>query len=71
LSLDDSLLNVLAWPALRNLARRFGLHDKGRAGFLFRRAQRRAEGIHSRLRRVLLRADDNLGTLLAFSGEME
>ena len=71
LSLDDSLLNVLAWPALRNLARRFGLHDKGRAGFLFRRAQRRAEGIHSRLRRALLRADDNLGTLLAFSGEME
>jgi hypothetical protein len=38
---------------------------------VFRHAQRRAERVHSRMRRRLLTADQRLGTMLAFSGEME
>ena len=38
---------------------------------LFDRAQRKAERLHSRIRRNLLRADEKYGTMLAFSGRME
>jgi preprotein translocase subunit SecA len=72
LSLEDSLLDALSWRKLarrrinlsRPLARKY-------APLLFRHAQHRAERIHSRMRRRLLRSDRKLGTLLAFSGEME
>ena len=41
------------------------------AAGLLRRAQRRAERLHSRARRDLLKLDQKMGTLLAFSGEIE
>jgi preprotein translocase subunit SecA len=72
LSLEDSLLDVLSWRKLAR--RRIKLsHPLARqyAPLLFRHAQHRAERIHSRMRRRLLRSDRKLGTLLAFSGEME
>ncbi len=44
-------------------------HWTGRKAF--DRAQRRAERLHSRMRRQLVKLDRQLGTLLAFSGRME
>jgi preprotein translocase subunit SecA len=71
LSLDDALLDVLGRPALRNGIRQsFPLANRY-VRFIFDYAQRRAERIHSRIRRQLLATDERLGTLLAFSGEME
>jgi preprotein translocase subunit SecA len=35
------------------------------------RAQRRAERLHARMRRDLLKMDERLGTTLAFSGRFE
>ncbi len=72
LSLEDPLLETLGGRALGTTARLRGpLFGLGRTRWLFRRAQRRAERLHSRMRRDLLRLDQRLGTLLAFSGEME
>ena len=71
LSLDDSLLDVLGWRMRRKWLRRLGSRGGPGAGFVFRHAQRRAERVHSRMRRQLLEADRRLGTMLAFSGEME
>lgn len=70
LSLEDPLLEVVDAPALRRLAR-----GNGRATWaakaLFRKAQRKTERVHSRARRELVKLDQKLGTLLAFSGGME
>jgi preprotein translocase subunit SecA len=41
------------------------------AAWLLRQAQRRAERIHSTVRRELVQVDRKMGTLLAFSGESE
>ena len=72
LSLEDPLLENLGGRALGTTARlRGALFGPGRTRWLFQRAQRRAERLHSRMRRDLLRLDQRLGTLLAFSGEME
>ncbi len=72
LSLEDPLLETLGGRALGAAARLRGpLFGPGRTRWLFQRAQRRAERLHSRMRRDLLRLDRRLGTLLAFSGEME
>jgi len=71
LSFDDALLDVLGRPALRNWIRRSVPVDNRCVRFIFDYAQRRAERIHSRVRRLLLTSDQRLGTLLAFSGEME
>jgi preprotein translocase subunit SecA len=71
LSLDDPLLGVLGRPVLRNWICRSGPWGSIFARFIFRRAQRRAERVHSKMRRHLLTADQNLGSMLAFSGEME
>jgi preprotein translocase subunit SecA len=71
LSLDDSLLDVLGWRMRRKWLRHLGSRGGPGAGFVFRHAQRRAERVHSRMRRQLLAADRRLGTMLAFSGEME
>jgi preprotein translocase subunit SecA len=70
LSLEDSLLDVLDWPALRNWIRRLDLQGR-LARYVFGHAQRKAERVHSRMRRALLKADQRHGSLLAFSGEME
>lgn len=71
LSLEDPLLDVLDWRLMRRLARRSDAPGRWLAQSLFRRAQRKAERVHSRMRRLMLRGDQRLGTLLAFSGEME
>ena len=71
LSLDDSLLDVLGWRMRRNWIRSFGPRGSAWMRFIFRHAQRRAERVHSRMRRRLLTSDQRLGTMLAFSGEME
>jgi preprotein translocase subunit SecA len=71
LSLDDPLLGVLGWAGLRNWLCRSGPWSSVFSRFIFRHAQRRAERVHSRMRRRLLTADQRLGTMLAFSGEME
>jgi preprotein translocase subunit SecA len=71
LSLDDPLLGVLGRPVLRNWICRSGPWGSIFARFIFRRAQRRAERVHSKMRRRLLTADQRLGSMLAFSGEME
>jgi preprotein translocase subunit SecA len=72
LSLEDTLLEFgrtsFVGYGLQYLARRFG----GRWGeTAFFHAQRRAEKIHSRMRRDLLKLDEKLGQALAFSGAME
>ena len=72
LSLEDPLLAALGWSKLARLCiEPSRVLDGTFAGLLFRRAQRRAERTHSRIRRRLLRSDRRLGDLLAFSGEME
>lgn len=69
LALDDPLLAYLSSGRLAaGLARRFGI-PLGR--LLLLGSQRRAERAHSRIRRRLLRQDERLGELLAFSGESE
>src|SRR6516165_6376665 len=71
LSFDDPILDVLVWRMRRNWIRSFGSRGSAWARFLFRHAQRRAERVHSRMRRRLLTSDQRLGNILAFSGEME
>jgi preprotein translocase subunit SecA len=71
LSLDDPLLGLLGWPRLRNWISRSGAGGGFFARLAFHHAQRRAERVHSRMRRLLLTADQRLGSMLAFSGEME
>jgi preprotein translocase subunit SecA len=71
LSLDDALLDVIGWPRLRRIIQQSVPAENRYVRFIFDRAQRRAERVHSRIRRHLLASDQRLGTLLAFSGEME
>jgi preprotein translocase subunit SecA len=68
LSLEDAIVQHHAPPALRGLARRLG--GLG-IGALARRAQRRAERLHARMRRDLLRSDQWLGDVIAFAGDQE
>jgi preprotein translocase subunit SecA len=71
LSLEDPLLDlmhpsIVRWTGL--------LHRSFRnpaALFVFWRSQRRAERAHSKARRALLKQDQKLGVLLAFSGGLE
>jgi len=74
-SAEDELLRIYLGPAARWAARHRGI---GRSRFgqallrrLLRTAQRRAEYSHARLRRDLLRIDEQLGDMLAFSGRGE
>lgn len=67
LSMEDSIIGILGNPALTGLSR-FGQWS-GRV--IIRYAQRRAERIHSRMRRSLIKYDRKLGTLLSFSGRLE
>jgi preprotein translocase subunit SecA len=71
LSLDDALLHVIGWPAVLRSIRQLIPAESRYARYIFDFAQRRAEHVHSRIRRLLLASDQRLGTLLAFSGEME
>jgi len=75
LSLDDELFDGPSWERLQRLSERLfgpdyvaqGLHVK----LLVFIAQRSAEMRNSRARKDLLKLDDNLGDMLAFSGRGE
>ena len=71
ISLEDPLLDIVAARALRLATRLPPPFGNAAARLIFRKAQRKAERVHSRMRRDLLKHDQRLGTLLAFSGEME
>jgi preprotein translocase subunit SecA len=74
LSLDDELFAVYAgrWQRLAaRLAGRGGVIPRWLATIATRRAQRRAERLHARVRADLLRFDDQLESALAFSGRSE
>jgi preprotein translocase subunit SecA len=71
LSLEDPLLELLPeqWTGL--VAALPPVIRKPAAQILFRWAQSRAERSHSVARQMLLKSDQRLGTLLAFSGGVE
>jgi preprotein translocase subunit SecA len=74
ISLEDELVRIYArrwwqklngkWPSLG------GAHARTRAATI-RLAQRAAERLHSRMRRSLLKSDEQLAAALAFSGRSE
>jgi preprotein translocase subunit SecA len=74
-SLDDEIMMKFGYPLWRWLVR--GLSGPGcplggvPAILLMRRAQVSAEHLHARIRRELLRADEQMETALAFSGQAE
>ncbi|MCC6608257.1 MAG: preprotein translocase subunit SecA [Burkholderiales bacterium] len=72
---EDELMRTYLGAAARWTARHRGI-AASRAGQrvlrgLLRAAQRRAEASHARIRRELLRLDEQLGDMLAFSGRGE
>lgn len=75
-SMEDELVMVYAGGLPRHLAT-VSLTNPGKQtaawmqSALFRWAQNRAERLHGRMRRELLRADEQLGDVLAFSGRQE
>jgi preprotein translocase subunit SecA len=73
--LEDELVTVYAgrvWRWVGRLTARPGQTVAPRIGkLLFRRAQRSAERLHSRMRRDLLKMDEHLESALAFSGRPE
>jgi preprotein translocase subunit SecA len=70
-SLEDPLLELARAPVRRILAATPGVLRRRLGVLVFARAQGRAERAHSRMRRDLLRADQQLGTVLAFAGQSE
>ena len=70
-SLEDPLLEILGKSRLLRLARLPGWHGQWAGRKAFDRAQDRAERLHSRMRRDLVKVDKRLDTLLAFSGRAE
>jgi preprotein translocase subunit SecA len=75
LSLDDELFDGPGWQRLQTLFERFLGPDRPATGLLVKLlviiAQRSAEMRNSRARKDLLKLDDNLGDMLAFSGRGE
>jgi preprotein translocase subunit SecA len=75
-SLEDELVAVYVGTPLKQLAalmgRRPGAFLARQMGKItFHRAQRRAESLHARVRHNLLKVDEHMGSLLAFSGRPE
>jgi preprotein translocase subunit SecA len=75
-SLEDELIAVFTDKPLKGVAallvRRPGTFINRMIGrIIFQRAQRRAERLHAKMRHNLLRVDEHMGTLLAFSGRPE
>ena len=64
-------MEILPGGALKSLAHWPWPIGRIFADMLFGRAQRRAEYLHSRARRDLMRLDRQLGILFSFSGHME
>jgi preprotein translocase subunit SecA len=74
LSLQDDLVTMFAGPSQRLarwLAGGRGVVAPWLGRRVVRRAQRRAERLHARMRRDLLKLDEQLETRLAFSGRLE
>lgn len=71
LSMEDPLLELLPSAVVHAASGLPGFTRKMAALILFRLAQRRAERAHSAARKMLLKHDQQLGTLLAFSGGVE
>ncbi len=75
-SLEDELVAAYAGTPLKKLARlvgrRPGAFPARQVGkVIFRRAQRRAESLHAKVRHNLLKVDEHMGRFLAFSGRPE
>jgi preprotein translocase subunit SecA len=74
-SAEDDLLRTYLGPAARWVARHRGIAGRQIGQRLLRRllriAQQRAEASQARIRRDLLRSDEQLGDVLAFSGRGE
>jgi preprotein translocase subunit SecA len=73
-SLEDEIITLYAnclwqWFGISLIHYRPDTHMIG--AFILRRAQRRAERLHARIRRDLLIMDEHLETALAFSGRLE
>ena len=75
LSLEDALMSVVGPPSralLSSLLSGLGSGVGGKLGAVsIRLAQKYAEGVHSRARRELLKADQQIGKTLTFSGSFE
>ncbi len=75
-SLEDELAMAyvsrpLQWLARITVRKQGNFWNPLVGKILFRRAQRRAERLHARMRRQLLKMDEHLGDALAFSGRPE
>jgi preprotein translocase subunit SecA len=75
-SFQDDLITVyinklLRWFAVSLLRSPGALWARGFGRILFRKAQRAAERLHTRMRHDLLKMDEQLGDALAFSGRPE
>jgi len=76
LSFDDELVSTHAnkmwrWIAVKAVHRRDGFISRWMGLPVFRLSQKSAERLHSRMRRNLLKMDDQIGESLAFSGRSE
>ena len=72
LSLQDALLDeTLSRSEKKWIRLGYGLYGQSFARGIMRRAQRKAERLHARMRRSLLRSDEVLDHALAFSGNTE
>ena len=76
ISLEDELATVyvnkpLQWLVNVILKKPNRLFGRWMGKILFRRAQRKADRLHARMRRDLLKMDEQLGDALAFSGRQE
>ncbi len=75
LSIEDSILEGGWGGAAEWLAKNFARSDSGIWKWLVRRAilraQKKVEGLHGRIRRILLREDERRGDMLSFSGLSE
>jgi preprotein translocase subunit SecA len=75
-SLEDELATVypgrvLQWLAMFIMRGSGGLLSRPVCWVLFHRAQANAERLHSRIRRNLLKFDEQISDSLAFTGRME
>ncbi len=71
-ALDDPLMDMDRLGLVRRLARLSGpVLGQGLGRLALRLAQKRAERLHARMRRELLRTDEQLASVLAFSGKPE
>ena len=72
LSLQDALLEETLSRSEKKMIRLgYGLDGQRFARWIMRRAQRKAERLHARMRSRLLRSDEVLDHALAFSGNSE